>query len=246
MPYNKRQLITAVALTVIAAVIVIAVYVSLLQQNQSEIEIESMNVIINNASGNGGFSLARMSQEVLSANATFALRLTSNSLVPQSVRNVSVLTQGFTLLSTAEQLPLVVDNGGSLTLNLKAPDSQFKGNLTILLKALPLSQNGEGIAISNVAVQTLFKTVTFMRVENIGNSTVNLASINLVRSGGIVVNSTNVTAPAQLPNAIVDYQVNLSYLSANLTETYYLVAITTNGVNATSNAFWLDCNCQGD
>ena len=178
----------------------------------------------------------------VASNGTFQFSISFLSPLDISIKNISIATPGFTILSANATFPIENRSVKVVTLVAKAPDTGFSGDVKIVVNSTTLAL--ERLAIEDIATDTDTKSVTYIGVRNTGSAPIQLTTIVLWRSDGAIVNSTNITSPVlQQPGTMYYYYLNLSYSPATAIEIYYVTAVTTTGINATSRAIWLNCNC---
>jgi hypothetical protein len=173
-------------------------------------------------------------------NLTAILQL--SPLWPVAVKNLSIATPGFSILSLNSSLPLQVDQNVTLAVVFRSNQS-YSGSVLLLVSCLNASDLAEKILVPDVVADTSSKTVTLVSVLNAGDVLLANSTVYLVRSDGLVVNSTNIPTAGLQPGKIAFYDISLSYNDATVIEIYRLRVVTATGANATSRVFTLTCNC---
>jgi hypothetical protein len=161
---------------------------------------------------------------------------------PVIVKNITVATPGFSILAINASLPLLVNQNITLPIVLKS-DQPYSGSVLLFVGAINASDSQEKILVPDVTVDTSSKTVTLVSVFNAGDAPLSNSTAYLVRSDGLIVNSTDLPTIGQLPGNVSYYNLDLSYVDATVVEIYHVNVITAAGANATSRAIWLTCNC---
>jgi hypothetical protein len=160
---------------------------------------------------------------------------------PVIVKNFSMATQGFSIVSLNASLPLLVDQNVTLSLVLISNQS-YDGSVLFLIGSINASGLPEKILVPDVGVDGPSKRVTSVSVLNAGDVPLSNSTAYLVRSDGLIVNSTSLPTDGQLPGRISFFNIDLSYLNATTLEIYHINVATASGANATSRAIWF-CNC---
>ncbi len=161
---------------------------------------------------------------------------------PVLIKNITVATAGFTLVSVNASLPLLVDQNITLPVIIKS-SQPYLGQVIFYLGGMNASDLGEKILVPDIVADTSSKTVVFLSVQNAGDVPLSNSTAYLVRSDGLVVNSTPLPTAGQPPHNITYFDINMSYSQATLIEVYYVRVETAGGATATSRPIALTCNC---
>jgi len=167
------------------------------------------------------------------------------SLSPQwsvLVKSISITTPGFTIISMNASLPFLVDQNVTVSVVLSSNQS-YSGAVLFIINSLNASSLAEKILVPDVVPDTSSKTVTLVSVFNAGDVPLTNSIAYLVRSDGLVVNSTALATAGLLPGKISYFNIDMSYADATVVEIYRIRVVTTMGANATSRVFALTCNC---
>jgi hypothetical protein len=162
---------------------------------------------------------------------------------PVIVKNFSVATPGFSIVSLNVSLPLLVDQNVTLSLVLTSNQS-YSGSVLFFIGSINASNLTEKILVPDVVVDTSSKTVTLVSVFNTGDVPLTNSTAYLIRSDGLLVNSTTLPTEGQLPGKISFHNIDMSYSNATVIEIYHVNVTTATGASATSRAIWLTCNCK--
>lgn len=161
---------------------------------------------------------------------------------PVVLKNIAVATPGFSIASINASLPLIVDQNVTLSVVLKSNQS-YSGSALLFLGAINASDLSEKILVPDVVADTSSKTVTLVSVFNAGDVPLTNSTVYLVRSDGLVVNSTVLPSEGIMPGEISYFTIEMSYSEATVLEVYHVNVVTVAGANATSRVFALTCNC---
>lgn len=161
---------------------------------------------------------------------------------PVVVNNVSVATPGFSIVSINTSLPLTVDQNVTLSLVMKS-SQPYSGSVLFFFNAINASDLAEKILVPDVVADTSSKTVVYVSVFNAGDIPLTNSTAYLVRSDGLVVNSTTLPSEGTMPGKISYFNIDMSYSEATILEVYKVKVVTASGANATSRVFALTCNC---
>lgn len=161
---------------------------------------------------------------------------------PVTINNVSVATPGFSIVSMNTSLPLTVDQNLTLSLVLKS-SQPYSGSVLFFINAINASDLAEKILVPDVVADTSSKTVVMVSVFNAGDIPLTNSTAYLVRSDGLVVNSTTLPSEGIMPGKISYFDIDVSYSEATILEVYKVKVVMASGANATSRVFALTCNC---
>jgi hypothetical protein len=194
-------------------------------------------------SANPGLSINASSWErsaTVGQNLTAILQLSPQW--PVIVKNLSITTPGFSILSLNSSLPLHLDQNVTLAVVYRSNQS-YSGSILLLVSCLNASNIAEKILVPDVVADTTSKTVTMVSVFNAGDVPLTNSTAYLIRSDGLVVNSTPLHSEGLLPGKISYFYIDMSYADATLIEIYRVHVVTLTGAKATSRVFALTCNC---
>lgn len=161
---------------------------------------------------------------------------------PVVVKGLSITTPGFSILSLNSSLPIQLDQNVTLAITFQSNQS-YSGSILLLASCLNASDLAEKILVPDVVADTSSKKVTLISVFNAGDIPLTNSTAYLVRSDGLVVNSTPLHTEGLLPGKLSYFNVEMSYADATLIEIYRVNVVTATGANATSRVFPLTCNC---
>ena len=161
---------------------------------------------------------------------------------PVFVKNISIATPGFRMMSMNASLPFLVDQNVTVSVVLSSNQS-YNGAVLFIISGLNASSLAEKILVPDVVADTSSKTVTLVSVFNAGDVPLTNSIAYLVRSDDLVVNSTALATEGLLPGKISYFNIDMSYANATVVEIYRIKVVTTMSANATSRVFALTCNC---
>jgi hypothetical protein len=161
---------------------------------------------------------------------------------PVALKSLYAMTSGFSVVSINASLPLLVDQNMTISAVLRSNQS-YSGTVLLIVGSVNVSELSEKILVPDVATDTWTKTVTLVSVYNAGDVPLANSTAFLVRSDGLVVNSTPLHTEGLLPGKISYFYIDMSYQGATLIEIYRVNVVTATGANATSRVFPLTCNC---
>jgi hypothetical protein len=166
-------------------------------------------------------------------NVTLNLSSTSNVMI----NKIYTTSAGFTIVSINSSMPITVNSSIPLLITIRAPSYASQGTLF-----LNMNVSTEKFIIVYV-ISDWKKSVTSFSILNTGDIPVKLEKMYLIRSDGLLVNSTDLSLPEVLPGQAGDFNCSLSYNLATSTELYYIKLVSSDGAIGISPSIPITCNC---
>lgn len=169
-------------------------------------------------------------------NVTLNVMLNLSSASNVIINNIYTTSPGFSIASINSSMPITVNSSIPLIITIKAPSYASQGTLF-------LNMNTSSFIVLYV-ISDWKRSVTAFSVLNDGSTPITLEKMYLIRSDGILVNSTDLSLPEVLPGQVGNFNCSLSYNLATATELFYIQLVSSNGVIGISPSIPIACNCS--
>lgn len=231
----KRTRLALIAVSIIILVSVGTIWV--LYFSPGTIKINSILPLSNDSSLT--VSLLSAPEMSLNPSETFNVVLNLSSIGNAKIETINTPSPGFTITSINSSLPLSVNANTPVLVTIKAPNYAYQGMLVLNMN---VSVQSESFVVRYFMTDWK-KSIYNFSVFNDGYAPVQLVKMYLVRSDGLVVNSTDLSLPSVSPGQVGSFNCSISYDLATASELYHIKLVSADGVVGVSLDEPITCNC---